>query len=724
MTRAPPTSTVTSPNAPNPSRLARPNTAPAGHGTGPGSATGGNLRLLDLINSLYRHRYLIVSVFLLVVLGAAAMTFTTTPLYSARGQLLIEEERTATLSGLDDIIAADYLLDPEPYYQTQYRILTGHEFARRVMGKLDLGGSAEFGHDGPLDDGLVDAFAARITVAPIPQSRLVNVSFVSSEPEFAARAVNMVVNEYVAQNLELRQQTTQNSLDWLSTEIARQQQKVEDGEGAMAEYRERNDALSLEDRQNIVVSRLNQLNEAVTRAKTARVQRETVYQQVQGIEPTLSAESLPAVLQSAYIQSVKSRLADLQREKATLAQRYGDKYPDIIKVNASIADVAQQLEMEVARAVEGVRNDYRSAVAEERILTSALEDQKQAAMELNRKNVGYTVLQREAGSNRQLYETLLQRQKEMEVVSNSLANNVRVIERARVPAAPFSPNPFRALTLALFAGLALSIGLALGIDRLDDTIKTPEDVKRMRLPLLGVVPAVKKGQTPEVSRATIDQYGEAFRAFRTSMALSAGAQGTRVILVTSAQPLEGKTTTACNLARALAHGGARVLLIDADMRRPGVHANFGLENPRGLSDVLNGRVPVQQVVQRLAEPSLWVLTAGRPPANPSELLGSMRMNAMMTNARTGAFDWVIVDTPPVLAVTDALILTPWVTGVAVVVGSEMTSRSHVDRVMETLAPSAPRVLGIVLNRVDLVRNKYYYSRYYGPTYKAYVAEAA
>jgi capsular exopolysaccharide synthesis family protein len=571
---------------------------------------------------------------------------------------------------------------------------------------------------------LADTFAGRVSVSPIPESQLVNVSFVAADPTFAAQAANAVVTAYVAQNMELRLRTAENSLGWLAEELERQQQKLEDGEGALASYREVHNALSLEDRQNIVVARLNQLNDAVTRAKTNRVQKEALYEQVEAVGSATSPDSMPAILQNQYLQAIKTRLAELQREKATLSQRYGEKYPEVIKVSASLDDVSRQLADEVARNVEAIRNDYRSAVAEERTLTQALEDQKRVAMDLNRKSAGYSVIERDAESNRQIYETLLQRQKELQVASSSRGNNVRLIEAARVPGAPFSPNHRRTLTLAALVGLALALGLIVAIEQLDHTVKTPEDVRAMKLPLLGLIPAAPRGTIPTVSRTTVDPFGEAFRALRTSVALTAGADGTRIVMITSAQPLEGKTTTACNLARALAHGGSRVLLIDADMRRPGVHLNFGLDNKCGLSDVLGGRAPAHHAVHRLVDPDLWVMPAGPTPDNPSELLGSLRMSALMSNARSGPFDWVIVDTPPVLAVTDALILTPWVSGVALVLGSERTTRPHVERVLETLQPSRAPILGVILNQVDFVRNKYYYSRYYGSSYTKYVRPAA
>jgi capsular exopolysaccharide synthesis family protein len=219
-------------------------------------------------------------------------------------------------------------------------------------------------------------------------------------------------------------------------------------------------------------------------------------------------------------------------------------------------------------------------------------------------------------------------------------------------------------------------------------------------------------------------FGESFRSLRTSLLSKYPDEGTKIIIVTSAQPLEGKTTTAANIAMALAYGGARVLLVDADMRRPGLHRPLRLTNERGLSQVLTGQARVRDVIQRTVDPNLLAITAGRTPPNPSELLSSERMKTLLANLTHGPFNWIIVDTPPVLAVTDAVILAPMVTGVTFVVGAEMTRRRLAERAIETVMQSRPRYAGVVLNKVNFEKNKYYYSRYYGHQYKNYYAEAA
>jgi len=275
------------------------------------------------------------------------------------------------------------------------------------------------------------------------------------------------------------------------------------------------------------------------------------------------------------------------------------------------------------------------------------------------------------------------------------------------------------------AGLALAVGIVLAVDYLDDTIKTPEDVtNKLKLPFLGMVPKIAGDDHLVLSTQVPHEFGEAFRSLRTSLVFSNSSEATRVVVFTSAQPLEGKTTTACNLAIALAFGGARVLLIDADLRRPSVHRTLDLQNGLGLSHLLTGQATARQAIQKLDNPNLWVMTAGEIPPNPSELLASDRMQTLIQNAQRGPFDWILIDTPPVLAVTDAVILSPLASSVAFVVGSEMTRRRPSERAIETLMTGKPRSVGVVLNRVDLARNKYYYSRYYGYKYKSYYATSS
>jgi succinoglycan biosynthesis transport protein ExoP len=737
-----------------------PSTAPSAPVQAPAThASLGDAHLLDRLAVLHKYRYAGIVVFALAVAWMMVDSYTTIPVYRAAARLQIDEE-SAGLPG--EFRDAYYYQDPEPYLNTQYRILRGRELGRRLVPKLDLGGVPEFNGQGPKptqlavaiqtikrgataplrailptadaeapaesspaavnDSPHVNAIMGRVQVEPVRGSRLVDVYFDAADPEFAARAVNTLVDEYVTQNLEIKIENVANQLTWLASEVKRQQAALEASERALAEYQERQDAGALADNQNIVVTRLNQLSDEATRARTDRILKQTVWEQVK--QAGQDRESLSVILQNPNVQNLRSRITELRRRQGQLSERYFDKHPDVIKVNSEISDAEQQYNVEIQKAVQNARTDFEAAVSRERELSRELDNQKGAATALNRKNVDYSVLQRTAETNRQTYNDLLRREQELRVVANSRANNVRVVDRAEVPGTPYTPNHRRDWMLALLFGGVLALGAVFGLDYMDDSVRTPEDVKRrLHLPLMGLVPSVRGERHPLLSGPVPHDFGEAFRSLRTSLMAQKATNGPHLVAVTSAQPLEGKTTTAANIAMALAVGGARVLLVDADMRRPNVHKVVRLNNDRGLSQLLAGQARMREVVLRTHDPNLLVITAGRAPSNPSELLASERMRALITGLESGPFDWVIIDTPPILAVTDAAIVAPLVNAVMFVVGAEMTPWRLAERAVETLRGNSRTPLFAVLNKVDFARNKYYYSRYYGHQYKSYYAEA-
>jgi polysaccharide biosynthesis transport protein len=741
-----------------------PNAAPvpAPPGSGVGQPAESEIHLLDRLAVIYRYRHISLAVFLLTSLFVMIEGYTNVKLYQAQARLLIEDERSTAVPG---ITSPDntYYEDPEPYYKTQYRILKGRDLTRRVIAKVQLQNVPEFNgtaaaapsvfttlhrfehrltdyvHPSPPpaaleppkpdetedESGLVAAFLSRVDVVPVQGSRLVDVLFTAADPRFAALADNTLVDEYVAQNLDVKLQSSTNMLEWLDKELQNQQKKVEDSERALAEYRDRENAMSLDDKQNIVTQRLSQLNDALIAVRTKKAQKEALYNQVRSMSASTSPDAIPAIAQNAQVQSIKNRIAELQQQRAQLSEKYGEKWPALQAVQANLQEAKTQLDTETTRALQSIKNDYETAVLEERTLSANLDAGKADAQDLSRKSVGYNVMEREAKSNRAVYESLLAREKELSVASNSRANNVRVIDRAEVPRAPLTPGGRRTWLMSFAVGLALAVGVAFGLDYLNDTIRTPEDaVKWLRTPFLGLVPAVRGDAHPVLTSAHVPHdFGEAFRSLRTSLVGKYPAQGTKIMVVTSAQPLEGKTTTAANIAMALAYGGLRVLLVDADMRRPGLHRPLRLTNERGLSQVLIGQARVRDVIQRTVDPNLLAITAGKAPPNPSELLASERMKTLIANLSHGPFDWIVIDTPPVLAVTDAVILAPLVSGVTFVVGAEMTRRRLAARALETITGAQPKITAVVLNKVDFARNKYYYSRYYGHQYKNYYAEA-
>jgi polysaccharide biosynthesis transport protein len=727
----------------------------------PAAQFGNESHLFDRLSVLYKYRWASLTVFVLVVGWSMVDSYSQVPVYRATAQVLIEDPNSDVTTPTE--IARNVTSsDPEVYLQTQLRIMRGRDLANRVAETLHLENVPEFNGEGPKPTpmaqgiasikryaaipfrivtqaawpsatagrdaagrtatGYADILIGRLGAEEVRGSQLVDMSFDSSDPEFAARAVNAFADRYVEENLTLKIGSLEKSADWLTGEVEKQAQLVRSSELALAKYKESNDASSLDSGQNIVVTRLNQLSDALTTARTNRIQRESDWRQVEAAGENI--DSVSSIINSAGVQAARIQLNTLQQDRARVSERYGDKHPEYQKVMRAVADAERQLTLEVSKSRQNTKNEFDAAIANERALQQSVNEAKASATALGRKGVDYAVLLREHESYVTIHNQLLTREKELRVVANSRTNNVRVVERAEVPGSPFTPDHRRDWTYALLVGLALALGIAFGIDYLDDTVKTPEDVtRRLKLKFLGLVPIVAGDRHPLISGPVPHDFGEAYRSIRTSLAAQLPGDGPRVVAVASSQPLEGKTTTAVNIAMALAVGGSRVLLIDADMRRPSVHKALRMTNDRGLSQLLAGQARMREVVQRTHDPNLLAITAGRTPANPSELLASDRMRALLTGLETGPFDWIIIDTPPVLAVTDAVILAPLVSAMTFVIGAEMTRWRLAERAVETLLQSNPRQVFAVLNKVNFGRNKYYYSRYYGHQYKNYYAES-
>jgi capsular exopolysaccharide synthesis family protein len=373
-----------------------------------------------------------------------------------------------------------------------------------------------------------------------------------------------------------------------------------------------------------------------------------------------------------------------------------------------------------------MRNDYEAALAEERSLSSTLNRQKGEAQILNRAGIEYGALQRDAEANRQMFEALLKRTQETGISEELKSGNIRVIDQAETPRTPVSPNTLNSLAIALLGGLTFAVGLAFAFEYGDDRIKNPDELKKsLGLPFLGMVPALfdKAITNPLITGGAPNLFGESFRSIRTNVLFSSAGDGARVVVITSSAPGEGKTAVSTNLSLALAQAGHRVLLIDADMRKPRVHEVFALSLAPGLSNLLVGDKQVSDAIQESPQQGLWLMPAGTFPPNPAELLGSKKFKDLAVFLQQ-YFDWVIIDTPPVMAVTDASIVANLAHGVLFVVGAEMTSKRVAQRAVEQLEMSQAKFLGAVLNRVDLEHNAYYYSRYYRPEYGGYYGSGA
>jgi capsular exopolysaccharide synthesis family protein len=711
------------------------------------------VHLLDYVRVLYKRRWTAAAVFLLVLLAATVHTFTATPVYEARTRLLIESDEPNIVAFKEVIDQAQAESD---YYQTQYNILQSRSLVRETIDDLQLWDSpllaeadgrfakvralvrrlVPFAHDGgrtaPVSQStaqsrVIDLFLQNLTVSPVRNSRLVDVRIRLRDPAAAAAVANSIADNYIEQSLAYKFTASRDASDWLRGQLAEQRTQVEASELALQRYREQNEAISLEDRQNIVVQKLADLNAAVTRAKTERLQKEAVYRQLEDAGPDAAVlDTFPAILGNTFIQQQKAEMATLQRQHVQLSERLGDRHPDIVKIRSAIQNAQAELQTEIAKVVQAVRTDYRAALAQEESLTAALNQQKAEALAMNRKAIEYSVLERDVESGRQIYQSLMQRARETSVAGELKSSNIRVVDRAEVPRQPVSLPAVVSLSLALFGGVLLACGCAFFFEYLDSRIKTPEEIEtHLGLPAIGLIPALGKhwhrGE-PLISNGVPPNFAEAFRALRTNVLFSAAEQGCRVIVVTSSAPKEGKTIVASNLAIGFAHAGQRVLLADADLRRPRVHEVFAQEQEPGLSNAIVGDAKASDAVRQTDIPGLWLLTAGRVPPNAAELLGSRRFKDLLASIR-GQFDWVVIDSPPVMAVTDPNIVASLADGVVFVIGAEMTSYKIARRAVEQLERGRAVFAGGVLNRVEIERHGYYYSQYYRREYANYYVAA-
>ena len=509
--------------------------------------------------------------------------------------------------------------------------------------------------------------------------------------------------------------------------MAEQRRKVETSELALQKYRERGNSLSLDAGQNIVVQRLNALNSAVTQAKTDRIAIESLYRQLAATQNNHEAlDTFPQIRSNGLVQDIRSRLANLRRERMQFSSSLGAKHPEMVRLEAAINVAESDLAIEVAKTVESVRQEYLAAVSREKDLTVALDGQKTSALALNRQGIEYGVLLRQVESDRQIYQSLLQRANETAVSSNLQSNNIEVVDAAEVPRAPVRPNTRSNLLIGLLLGSILAVGMALLVEAADNRIQTPADVKNsLGLPFLGILPYVSKrtlkGSALLLSDGVPAAYAEACRALRTNILASAGATGNRSLLVTSAAPGDGKSVLSVNLAVALGRSGKRVLLVDADLRRPTLHGLLDCKQRPGLAEVLTGsRKPSEAIVATPCS-GVWLLPSGATLANPSEQLGSKRFREFLEKL-TESFDWVIIDSPPVMAVTDPAVIARIASGVLFVINARHTKQKVAQAALDRLEAAGASFAGAVLNGATLDRDQYYNTRYYLPFYGEYVSE--
>lgn len=745
---------------------------------------GSERGLKDYLQLLIKYRWLIATVAAVVFVLTALYSFLATPMYTATATLKISTYAPLIPGASVEDVMMQQSRETD-YLNTQVEILSGLTLADRVMSDGSLGPTLKsyfesqggflsflkplkkmFSNAPEQGDSRLDAaynfpistlegYQSLVKISPVRRTSLVEVSATTANPELSAK----IANKHSAAFIELirseRQKTTLDNLIFLKSQAQELAEKVALTERNIATYAEENAIVSLNKDENIVVKQMSELNALLTAATAARIKSESAFQE---------ARSGSGLDSTAYddqsIQQQRVALKEAQAEYALLSEKFKPGFPKMVQLQARIDALKANLKQQRNEVIRGLEAKYKSDLEAEKALSEQLEIQKSKAFELSRREVQYNIMKREYESLKDLHQTVLRQLKEAQLSAESSGTNIAISDNAAVPLTHSSPKRLLNMLLALIVGPLLGCGLALTLESLDNTIKTPEEAERLlNVPSLGVVPmfaleagekdlrlvtaaernaadpeemeraesegasageliAAASGGAPslrsQIELVTVKSprsiASESFRTVRTSILLSSADNPPRVVLVTSGQKSEGKTTLVTNLAVTLAQSGHRTLLIDADLRRPALHRQFGGDGlETGLVDYLTGQAPLEAAVGDSPVPNLDVLLAGTIPPNPSELLGSKKMAELLTELKE-QYDYIFVDAPPVLPVTDAVVLSRAVDGVVIVVRGQETQQQVAQNAINRLKQVGANILGTVLNDVDLRSGDYYYYR--------------
>ncbi len=720
----------------------------------------------EYLRTLIKRKWIVIICLVTIFSVVAIATLKTTPVYEAGGTIAINKPDTTLNFQNSATFSLDYY-DPTEL-DTEVKILQSDLLAMQVIRELNLDRRPEIAGQAPpapspsldltsdplqIDPGrassMIGGFKGNLRVTLSPNTRIIEVHYRSADPQMAANVVNTLMQTYVENNFKARFESTMQASDWLSKQLVDLQMKVETSQEKLVRYQKEHEILGADEKQNITMAKLDELNKELTAAESERMDKEALYRLVDSGDPDAILSSANALEEagaggqtsSALLGGLRSREADLKIQVADLSTQFGPSYPKLNQLSNQLKEIDSQIQGEMKKIVAKVRGQYNAALQRENMLHTALDKQKQEANKLNESAIEYTLLKRDVDTNRQLYEGLLQKLKEAGVSAGLKSNNFRIVDSARPPTGPIEPNVPRNLLFAAVLGLASGMGLAFLIEALDNTVRTTEQAQMIAgVASLGMIPlgskSAREGPNPKrlviaSSKEAVElvtqvrpqsQMAESYRALRTSLLLSNLGAPPKVIIVTSALPQEGKTTTSINTAVVLAQKGVRVLLIDADLRRPSIHKTLGMGPHSGLSNVLTGSTTLEQAISDTTIlPNLFVLPAGTPPPNPAELLASSNMRDVLNHLRE-QFDHIVIDTPPSLSVTDAVVLSPRADAVILVIRSGQTTKQALRRARDILMQVNAKVVGVLLNAVDLSSPDYYYYYEYRGKYASYYRE--
>jgi len=694
--------------------------------------------LWHIISVIRRNLWLIASILALALVAALAYTMLDTPRYSAVTTVQINDQRDQVLGEeLEARTEINAATDVERFLNTQIDILRSRGLADRVARKLDLFGNQRFfaAMEEPLPgrektdvarrEAVLSLLSGNLSVNLPRDTRIVQIGFNSTDPAMSARIANAFAEEAIQASLQRRFDSSSYARNFIAEQLEEARMRLENSERELNAYARTAGLIRTReiDREtggtasssSVTTSSLMQINQAANDAKAARIAAEGRWRAEQAT-PVFASQ---AVLANPTVQDLMTQRAKVEADLKKTGERYLDDHPNVRQAAAELASINQQLNQVAANVRSSIRAEFLAAQATEANLASQVTELRGETLAEQDRSVRYNTLAREADTNRSLYDGLLQRYRELNAASGIATSNLSIIDRADSPLIPSSPNLMVNLALALLAGMGLAAVVVFLRDQMDDMVRMPEDVEeKVNLSVLGIIPSTGDENPMEALADPKSAISEAYGSLRGALLYSTSNGLPRVVAVTSAQATEGKSTTAFATASGFARMGRKVLLIDADMRRPSVHGRIGHDNRRGLSSLLVSADPASSAIVQTAIPSFSVLPAGPIPPSPTELLTSPRMHALLDEFAE-QFDVVLIDSPPVLGLADAPALAALADGVMFVIEAERGRRGALKTALKRLRAVDALLLGAVLTKFDPEKSGNRYSAYYGYSYYRY-----
>lgn len=695
--------------------------------------------LRDYVDVIIRRKIFIGVVLLVVFVTTLVATLAMTPKYKASGRLEFSLH-SPKITKFDEIVGPQ--AQSREYMNTQARLISSDSLALRVIETMHLESNPAFNPDvtsgesgllsrlfgqggGPASEAeqqqrLLTIFHDSLDITPEKDSTIINISFLSADPVLARDGVNTLLHSFISWQMDKRISAASLANEQLQKQIELARIRLEKSEDELNAFARKAGIVSLDSRLNLIYKQLEEVNLALVQAQAQRVAKEALAQQAHEAE----VSGLSLVVDNALIQELRQQLVDLESQYQDLLTVFRPDYPDAMRLKAKMDDVARKIQVEENRVRSGVQNDFLAAKKNEEALRRQAEQAKARALALNDRATQYKILEREVNTNKEIHQSLLQRAKEIDATAGADISGIQIMDTAILPVVPDSPKVRLNLMLAIAGGLLLGIGGAFILEYFDNTVKTVDEISdRFGIPILGVLPEAESAHVASLDRivATMPQasFAEAIRTTRVAIQLSSASQDhTKIVLITSTREAEGKSTVAANMARSFAMAGDRTLLIDADLRRPRLHRVFSTDCANGLSELLSGSQTLKSVLRQTDEPNLRFMTAGILPPNPAELLASTKLHEYLEKLG-GVFDRIVVDGPPAVGFADVLVLSNLVGGVILVSSMGKTHRQALRLFQRSLVNINARLLGSIVNRVEMHSrysgyykyNKYYYQPY-------------